>query len=886
MTDIGPMPSVEPPTALASPLTLILDEERTGAQHLEEALFLSFTADLGFFEEIALGVTQATGARVTVVGDVAMARNDPRSVRRAGRSYLAGLAYAQGAAFHPKLMVLAGPEHATIALGSGNTTLAGWQANSELWTVLRSNNDQSPAAITELSAWLRALPEKVRFSAGVPQALGRVAALLDRLHRNSTVTAPQVRIVSSLQGPIMDQLPRGPVDELAVFAPFHDQRGLALRQLLERFRPSRFALAYQPGLTDLNGSTVAALVREHDGRIVSDNDQRYRHGKLIEWTVDGQRWALTGSPNLSAAALLLSQGHGGNCELGTITPTPTTLLPDGTDEAAARLQAVPLLPRPRIDGGPMLLGALRVADGLEVSLARPRPEATHLELSAAVAPPEAWERIADVPSGEVTVTVTAPADAGSRVRLVAVDSVGVPSFGNIVFVVDPDRALRRMTSSQSQAPMTRPPDLFTDPRLAERFLGDLETLRTGLTPAPATAAARSTSGSPVATAPVDSDKDGWEHYLDACAGRIGHRLARFALGLPLPARADTPFQDLLAVSWDERFTDDIEAALDEDNAETVAAEHKLEPTGPEASTPALPDLRQAGQEVRRRYRRWVERLVALAPRMGPPERMLIVRLTLWTVAAGAWPSTDTSWLQLLSGAVRALDQHDLPELVEPQVGSLAAVAIAVLRSQAPRYEITPETLAFNAASAAVSHLLPVADSAYITEYTTLLDTAFGSAVDPASVLDIATDVVQDDPLADAAWALTEKGRDVHRHGQRLLHITGRFGNRALVALEAVGAAEDAPLVGAWAGSATDAGAWALVMWRRPELVVVEARPSGALWRHYRLNGLVGPKALAAQRSFESAAAVPHGPRNQPFELAQQLLSELRLAEPGPPHCEA
>ncbi|MFD7316915.1 hypothetical protein [Streptomyces sp. NPDC059883] len=138
MTETAPASGVvEPPTAFASPLTLILDEERTGGRGLEEALFLSFTADLGFFEEVALGVTQATGARVTVAGDVSMTRNDPRSVRRAGRSYLAGLAYAQGAAFHPKLMVLAGPEHATIALGSGNTTLAGWQANAELWTVLR-----------------------------------------------------------------------------------------------------------------------------------------------------------------------------------------------------------------------------------------------------------------------------------------------------------------------------------------------------------------------------------------------------------------------------------------------------------------------------------------------------------------------------------------------------------------------------------------------------------------------------------------------------------------------------------------------------------------------------------------------------------------------------
>ncbi|MFD9489534.1 hypothetical protein ACFWBX_37305 [Streptomyces sp. NPDC059991] len=887
MTDTPPAPgAVEPPTAFASPLTLILDEVRTGGQGLEEALFFSFTADLGFFEQIALGVTQATGARVTVAGDVAMARNDPRSVRRAGRSYLAGLAYAHGAAFHPKLMVLAGPEHATVALGSGNTTLAGWQANAELWTVLRVAGDQSPAAIPDLSAWLRGLPDKVEFSPGVPQALGRVAALLDRLHHGKTATAPQVRVVSSLRAPIIDRLPHGPVDELAVFAPFYDQRSQALRQLLERFRPRRFTLAYQPGLTDLDGPSVAALVQEYGGRVISDHGQRYRHGKLIEWASRGQRWALTGSPNLSAAALLRSQGDGGNCELGIITPVPATLLPTGTDELAARLSAATPLPRPVVGRGPLLLGALRVPDGLEISVARPLAGAAYLELSQAAAPPESWERVADVPPGQTTLTVTAPADAGSRVRLVVVDNDGVPRFGNIVFVVDPDRVLRRMTPAQSQAPTTKPPDLFTDPRLAERFLGDLETLRTGLTPTPAGASANSSTSSTVTTTSRDGDEGGWERYLDECAGRVGHPLTRFALGLPLPDGASTPFQELPPVSWDERFTDDVEAALDDDDAETVAAADApaAADTGTDVAT--LPDLRRAGQEVRRRYERWVERLVALAPHLGPPERMLVVRLTLWTIAAGVWPPTRTDWVPLLSRAIRALDRQDLPEQIEPQIGSLAAVALAVLRSHAPRHEITPETVAFNEACQAVSHLLPAVEPAYVTEYTALLDTAFGPAVDQAAVLDIASDVVQADPLDDAERTLTERGRNVRRHGPQLLHVTGRFSNPALAALEAVGAAEDAPLVGAWASSDSGSGAWALVIWRRPDLIVVDASRRASLWRHHRLTGLVGPRALAAQRSFETAASVPHGPRNQPFELALQLLSDFNLPGPRPPDFEA
>lgn len=543
------------------------------------------------------------------------------------------------------------------------------------------------------------------------------------------------------------------------------------------------------------------------------------------------------------------------------------------------------LHRPRSDGGPLLLGAVLVADGLEVSLARPLSTTGRLDLSAAAAPPETWERIADITPGQTSATVAVAADAGSRVRLVTVDDSGAPCIGNIVFVLDVDRVLRRMIPAQGRAPSTQPTELFTDARLAERFLSDLEGLRTALKQVPTTTAAVNKAPGATAAARTSSDEvEGWEHYLDECAGRVGHSLARFALGLPLPVAAEAPTQDLLTVTWDERFTDDVEAALDDDDAETVAAEQDAVGSDRVSTALSFPDLRQAGQEVCRRYRRWIERLITTAPGLHPPERMLAVRLTLWTVAAGAWPPADTSWLPLLADAVSALDGHDVPDRIEPQVGSLAAVALAVLRSEAPRYEVTAETLAFNQASAAVSRLLPAAAATYVTECTSLLDHAFGPTVAPENVLSMAGELVQDDPLDDAVSALAERGRDVHRDGQFMLHVIGRFSNPALVALEAVGAAEEAPLVGAWSTDGSGGKRWALAVWRRPDLVVVNAAGAVPLWRHYRLTGLVGPRALAAQRSFESVASVPHGPRNQPFGLAIQTLAELGLPSPHPPSC--
>lgn len=199
-------------------------------------------------------------------------------------------------------------------------------------------------------------------------------------------------------------------------------------------------------------------------------------------------------------------------------------------------------------------------------------------------------------------------------------------------------------------------------------------------------------------------------------------------------------------------------------------------------------------------RNWADAAV----RLPTPERMLVIRLLLWTAAGGAWDRDDHTWVGLLSRALQTLGTADLPPEAEPQVGSLATVALSVLRSEAPGYAHTEETVAFDKAARAVAHLLVATDPAYLTEYTQLLSTAFDGAVHPETIEALASDVVQDDPIHDAMWTLIGQNRDAHRHVGQLLHVGGTFGgNPVHVALEAVGAAQDVGRVGAWASSTTD-----------------------------------------------------------------------------------
>ncbi|WP_158550724.1 hypothetical protein [Geodermatophilus sp. TF02-6] len=863
---------------LASPLSLLLEEEGRGDRQAEEVLLLTYTSDLGFFEAFGLGAAQACGARVSIVSDARMSAPDPRAARRAGRTYLPGQVICDGA-FHPKLVLIAGPRRVTGAIGSGNTTIAGWQANAELWTVLRGDETSCPSALADLATWLRRLPDFVRCSRGVPEALARAAAHLEALVAGTAAVSDDgIRLVSTSPGAIFDQLPSGPVEELCLCAPFHDPGAVALRALIERLRPGTVRICYQPELTQLDGPAIAALAANIDIELRIDAEQRYRHGKLIEWATEGTRWALTGSPNLSGAALLRGLSTGGNCELGVITPIAETLLPAGGRVPLATVHEQRFVIRSRGGGPPLLLGATRVEQGLHVLFARPLPRGAHLELSHAASPPESWERAGDVPAGVLEITLTVPADGGSRIRLVTVAGEGMVSHSNIVFVVDPIRVLQRAGANTARPPDTRADDLFANnPRLAERVLADLAALAEELPPAPLRVPAATAADDGRVTTRADS-ADGWEAYLDKCAGRIGHPLLRFALGLPvLPGGADAAFEPMLRVSWADETVSDAEAGLADENIDEVAAEQELDQT---ALPPLVPDLTGAAATVHRRYRRWAQRLTELAPQLGAPGRMLVTRLLLWTVAAGAWDREDHAWVRLLSSALQSLGGANLPAQAEPQVASLAAVGLSVLRAEAPRRAHTEETIAFDKAAQAVAHLLPAAEPDYVEEYARVLGSAFGAAVAPESIETLASDVVQNDPVDDALWALVELNRDAHRHGQRLLHVVGSSGNPLWRALEAVGHAQDAGLVGAWASSTR--GRWMLCLWRRPDLYTVEGGEDRPLWRHYRLTGLATPLSLAHERSLDGATELRNVPLIDPIPEARTALEQLGLKAPQPP----
>jgi hypothetical protein len=695
-----------------SPYALLDEVERA-----RDVLVLTYTASLEFFERFALADARALGALVTVVSDATMVRADPVVVRRAGIQYLDGRAVCpQGAAFHPKLFVVAGEEEARVAIGSGNLTVAGWHANAETWTVLRADADGGPDSLRDVSAFLRGLVESpISLSAGTDAALTRVADGLDRLPADQ----PGPELLDSLTQPIAEQLPPSdePVDDLVLYAPFHDAALDGVRDLLERLSPSSWTVFVQPD-TVVDGPALERLIEERGGHLSwisrrieqadggSVSDSRYWHGKLAQWrTSGGQTWAMTGSPNLSAPALLRPVGSGGNCELALIARTDDDLRPTEGEPPAAGLAVLSGPTRDDVrESAPVLLSAIARDAEVRVELTSPLSENGAFERYSA--PKDRWTRTASVTAGRDRYRLDiAAAPRGQAIR-VHTDS-GLTS--NEVFVADPKRLARRQQHAIGKV-RTDPGDVVRG-MLGSQLLYDIEQLRGSLLQAGATVRVprpkdddqrEDEDGGELPVARPAAGKT-LEEFLEACDPVLGQRMTEFALVLPaLPG---------VGVAIEEEV-----GTLDSDQDED-ATEDAEEPE--EGGRSIRDELNDAGPDERERYRRFVERLISRSAQYPMLVRTLAVRTLFHSIAAGLWP--DEKWPELLAEALRALPAPgDEPnEWEQAAAASLAAVGLALLRTDVPlmsrrdenqmRYEQTAKALVEMLADRDPEKLLLLAD---------------------------------------------------------------------------------------------------------------------------------------------------------------------------------
>ncbi|MCB0030895.1 MAG: hypothetical protein KDE28_23445 [Anaerolineales bacterium] len=294
------------------------------------AIFLTYTLDLMFFEELVQPKLDALGCTNVLIladqhgYDEALARGS-RHLRRVGRQYVCAPVHkAKPGVQHAKAMLLVGPTDGLLLVGSGNLTLPGIGRNLEQFASFTFNTTQV-SKVTDRYA-LHAIWQLIQAMSGEIglsrtayerlQAIGEQATWI-----NEPVPAPaNFRVWHSLRQPIIEQWrDRQKCAELRLISPYWTTE--ATNRLIERFDPGSIRIGLNAADSRLNGSALTEKC-EYEGRdlaIFNIDDQGQRHRFLHAKTFIGKQnessWCLFGSANCTTPGLLESWTGDGNLEL-------------------------------------------------------------------------------------------------------------------------------------------------------------------------------------------------------------------------------------------------------------------------------------------------------------------------------------------------------------------------------------------------------------------------------------------------------------------------------------------------------------------------------------------------------------------------------------------
>lgn len=345
------------------------------------ALIGTYVLSLSFFEGIVLPALRQSDVRsIDILADVEGVAGalGEAGAREVGRTYALHPIRIRNHVFHPKFMVLDGPDGPSAVVGSGNLTFGGWGYNLELCEVLRP--EHSGTALNGLADFFEEL-------ALADRLLGADAALLEPWVTRLRGVPPSggARIIHNVTRSISSQLVEqaaelGDASRLTVAAPyFGSSRAIdELASLLGS--PAVDVHVHDSERLAVNGhhfpfSTSRTSVSPVEIELLAPGAAGPLHAKLVEIECQLGTLLMTGSVNGSLAAL----GDPQNVELGVVRVVDSTL-----SRAAASIPSQQRLER--IDeSGAALFGILQATllgtwlKGSVLSECEPGPWAAELD---------------------------------------------------------------------------------------------------------------------------------------------------------------------------------------------------------------------------------------------------------------------------------------------------------------------------------------------------------------------------------------------------------------------------------------------------------------------------------------------------------------------------
>ena len=296
-------------------------------------------------------------------------------------------------AFHPKTYLALSSKEATLFVGSGNLSTGGLNDGHEVFTTFCSGTVVGDAAISIWRDWMRQLVEFI----GDLTMAARFQDLEERLPSPEAAAPVVAPLLHNLNASIAEQLIEvvreagGKVEELLLTAPFYDANAEAVGVLLNELEPGRVCL-FLGGATQVRGDQLVDRLVDSGAEVgvFGYEPTEFVHAKLVGVVSGDRGWLLSGSANLSQAALTHSAQEHGNIELAVLAQlTPgevrSAFVPAGMSVAERDLDALRELtfesePETTLSSLCRLVSARALPDGrIEVSSVPPADPSWLLE---------------------------------------------------------------------------------------------------------------------------------------------------------------------------------------------------------------------------------------------------------------------------------------------------------------------------------------------------------------------------------------------------------------------------------------------------------------------------------------------------------------------------
>lgn len=582
----------------------------------------TYSLDISLFSRWLLPELGAPPLQVTVLADrdrlaASLARVPPEqhdTFDRVNRRWLLRGVRAGSGRFHPKSYLSVGRHDARLLVGSGNVSRDGLGAGNELFVAFESSTDVGDAA---LSGWVRWMSRIVDATGDLSlrARFERLRELLPPLPDATAEGAAQLwhNLDESLLDQVGSQLPDERADVVAVTAPYYDEHAEALGTLLSRARPKHVKV-YAAERTKVNGTSLGKALDELDASVewLQYRPSQFVHAKLAAFVYGREAKVMSGSANLSRAALLSPVSGFGNVELAAWSTTSRDVALDLFEPE--HLEVVAWAPED--------LAALTYdADeddelpALPVVLLRVEPDRSgRLRVWASPTPVEGWlvtdGRTSELVAADAAVAGTGTTEHQLGGRLVWLTDSDGTVVSNRVVVDDPDTLDKQERPGGSDAAASSPPEGMFASDLNSKFGQSLQWVHERLLMEPPESNAREATGASEPTADQAGDGED-EEDVDELWNRIeAEELARDPRSATSRTMwrnggADDPMMLLLEMLRDQAGAAD----RDPTNVVFLPRPERVQP-GDDPGLPTREWSPDAKVRVRARNvaRRWIDRL--------------------------------------------------------------------------------------------------------------------------------------------------------------------------------------------------------------------------------------------------------------------------------------